>query len=132
MITPKQVDILGEVLTDKDAGAFPGLAELSELLNQSQRPAFQQALSAETHRKEKPPQRKKKVTHYLSQDISETLDRVLPRIRKLVPEETRKRVSKSRLVDSSMRLLLLEFEEKGKESLLVRQFLHNDREGHGT
>ncbi|MDA8165390.1 MAG: hypothetical protein M0017_10225 [Desulfobacteraceae bacterium] len=126
MTTPKKVDILGEVLTGADAESFPGLAELSSLLVRPEMPAMPQDAAGPG----KTPQRKRKVTHYLSWDISETLDRILPRVRELVPEKARKRVSKSRLVDSSLRLLLREFEEKGKESLLVRQYLHNNRDTH--
>lgn len=130
MITPKKVDILGDLLTSNEEEAFPGLAELNDFLSRPpERPIGQDAHPADASWNATPRGRKKKVTHYLSPAVSEELDRNLPRIRKFVPVNVRPKVSKSRLVDSSLRLLLQEFEEKGKESLFVRQFLHEDRDG---
>lgn len=129
MIAPKKVDILEDVLTGSDEGAFPGLAELSDLLSRPKSP-LPEARPPDKNRG-RTRRRKKKVTHYLSPEISEDLDRILPRIRKLLPEGGRKKISKSRLVNFSLRLLLRDFEEKGEESLLVKQFLRNVRDGNG-
>lgn len=132
MIIPKKVNILEEMLTGTDEEAFAGLTELSDFLARQEKPTPQEARSGKPRRKKAGP-KKKKVTHYLSPEISEGLDRILPRIRKIVPEEKGRRISKSRVVDTSLRLLLREFEEKEKESLLVRQFLPpEDRDRNGS
>ncbi|MEJ2032038.1 MAG: hypothetical protein P8Y63_03140 [Deltaproteobacteria bacterium] len=151
---PKKVDILGDVLTNSDERTIPGLMELSDLITpektaQPKRPTQPESpFQLESPAQQKKPAqlgtclkvqsskgkalRKKKVSLYLSPEIAESIDRILPRIRNLAPEKARKRVSKSSLVNFSLQLLLREYEEKGKESLLVRQFLHDDRDGNDS
>ena len=62
---------------------------------------------------------KRKKTHYLSQEISENLDRAQMTIRSLVPEDLRSRISKSHIVNQSLAVVLQEFEAKGKDSRLI-------------
>ena len=66
---------------------------------------------------------KTKTTHYLSQEISEDLDRALIAIRTLVPENLRSRVSKSCIVNQALAMSLQEFASKGKDSRLLYSIL---------
>jgi len=66
---------------------------------------------------------KRKKTHYLSQEISENLDRAQMTIRSLVPEDLRSRISKSHIVNQSLAVVLQEFEAKGKNSRLIRTIM---------
>lgn len=127
MIPGKKKDILHEVLTSTVRDNLPGVEELSNFLDQRRGGQEDRNLQPNRKRKKGKPG-KKKTTHYLSLETFECLNRTLPRIRRIFPEDLRSQLSKSRLVDSSMRLLLQEFEEKGKDSLLVRQFLDDDDE----
>lgn len=75
------------------------------------------------HILKKQPHRKKKTTHYLSQETYEGLNDIRGRIKKLLPAEFKSRISKSLVVDFSLRLILAEFETREKESLLIQQIL---------
>jgi hypothetical protein len=122
----KKKDILTEVLTGADQGNFPGLDEMSRLLTQTARPARQKTIHQGGGGKSEDAARplKKKTTHYLSPETFEGISRTLPEIVRNIPEGARKRFSKSKLVDASVNLLLRDFAEKGKESLIIRYFLN--------
>lgn len=77
----------------------------------------------------KRPQRKKKTTHYLSQETYDGLNDIKERIKKLLPAEFKSRISKSLVVDFSLRLILAEFETREKESLLLQQILAPGKNG---
>ena len=64
-----------------------------------------------------------KTTHYLSQEISEDLNRTHIAIRSLVPGNLRVRVSKSFIVNQALAMSLQEFASKGKDSRLLRSIL---------
>ena len=66
---------------------------------------------------------KKKKTHYLSQEISENLDKTQITIRSLVPENLRYRISKSLIVNKALAMILQEFKAEGKNSRLMRSII---------
>jgi hypothetical protein len=65
----------------------------------------------------------KKKTHYLSQEISENLDKTQMVIRSLVPENLQPRISKSHIVNQALAIILQEFEVKGKNSRLMHTII---------
>ncbi|MHB8988244.1 MAG: hypothetical protein ACYC6S_05615 [Desulfobulbia bacterium] len=71
---------------------------------------------------------KKKSTHYLSEEIFADLDEARDKINELVHQRLKSRVSKSRIVDQALRMILKEFEEKGEKSPLVKEILKDIRQ----
>ena len=68
---------------------------------------------------------KKKSTHYLSGEIFTDLDEARDKINDLVQPRLKTRISKSRIVDQALRMILKEFEEKGEKSHLIKEILKN-------
>ncbi|MFA7381953.1 MAG: hypothetical protein WC001_00735 [Desulfurivibrionaceae bacterium] len=66
---------------------------------------------------------KKKSTHYLSGEIFADLDEARDKINALVNQRTKSKVSKSRIVDQALRMILKEFEEKGDKSRLIKEII---------
>jgi hypothetical protein len=64
---------------------------------------------------------KKKSTHYLSGEIFADLDEARNKINELMRPRLKSRVSKSRIVDQALRVILKEFEEKGEKSRLIKE-----------
>jgi len=71
---------------------------------------------------------KKKSTHYLSGDIFADLDEARDKINEFVQPHLKSRVSKSRIVDQALRMILKEFEEKGEKSRLIKEILKGLRQ----
>lgn len=71
---------------------------------------------------------KKKSTHYLSEEIFADLDDARDKINELVHQRLKSRVSKSRIVDQALRMILKEFEEKGEKSHLIKEILKDHRQ----
>jgi hypothetical protein len=123
----KKTDILHEVLTSDSQDPIAGIEELNSFLCQA--PKTGRELVQRQDRDQARP-RKKKTTLYLSPETFERLGLALPDLRALFPAEVGRKFSRSRLVDSSMLLLLREFADQGRDSLLIRQFMEGD--GHGA
>jgi len=70
---------------------------------------------------------KKKSTHYLSGEIFADLDEARDKVNELVHQRLKSRVSKSRIVDQALRMILKEFEEKGEKSHLIKEILKDIR-----
>ncbi len=70
---------------------------------------------------------KKKSTHYLSGEIFADLDEARDKINELVHQRLKTRVSKSKIVDQALRMILKEFEEKGENSHLIKEILKGIR-----
>ena len=64
---------------------------------------------------------KKKTTHYLSGEIFADLDEARDKINELMHQRAESKVSKSRIVDQALRMILKEFEEKGEKSRLIKE-----------
>ena len=71
---------------------------------------------------------KKKSTHYLSEEIFADLDDARDKINALVHQRVKSRVSKSRIVDQALRMILKDFEEKGEKSPLIKEIIKNLRQ----
>lgn len=70
---------------------------------------------------------KKKSTHYLSEEIFADLDDAREKINELVQPRVKSRISKSRIVNQALRMILREFEEKGEKSHLIKEILKDIR-----
>ncbi len=67
-----------------------------------------------------PRQKKKKTTHYLSFDISDTLDHAKDDIKTLVDGHGVNRITKSSIVNTALQIVLEEYERNKEHSALVR------------
>jgi hypothetical protein len=113
----KKQDVLKDILGSSQDDSVPGLEELSQLIHPRGKPPSIASASKTTAR------RKKKTTHYLSEEIFENLGEAKERIQDLIPGGERIRISKSGIVNSALKMILREFEAKGEKSLLVRHMM---------
>jgi len=129
----KKRDRLSELLLGKSTEGLVGKKELNAVnrllevpsankspVNINDQPQQTKNVSPAQKRPQKP---KKKKTHYLAQEISESIDRTQTIIRSLVSENLRYRISKSLIVNQSLAMILQEFEVQGKNSRLVRSIM---------
>lgn len=63
---------------------------------------------------------KRKTTHYLREGIFVELDQAKKKIQGQSPEKQRSRVTKSRIVNLALSLVLRDFKKRGERSVLVR------------
>lgn len=127
MVPRKKKDIMLDMLTADDPASSPELDELTSFLTQTPAPA---AKPQGRGQRTKPNARKKRrATHYLAPETFERLERLLADIRLILPENARKRLSRSSLVDSSMLMLMQDFEKNGENSRLVRWLLQELENG---
>ncbi|MFU8818670.1 MAG: hypothetical protein ACNA74_02975 [Desulfurivibrio sp.] len=116
-----------DMLTAEDPASSTELDELTSFLTQTPAPA---AKPQGHGQRTKPNARKKRrATHYLAPETFERLERLLADIRLIMPENARKRLSRSSLVDSSMLMLMQDFEKNGENSRLVRWLLQELENG---
>ena len=137
---PEQ-DVLGDILTGALEDAASELDGLSEVIHRSfgvqAKPQTQPDPEPVSESHLGPPSvapaasgsRKKKTTHYLSEETVDVLDSVRGEIRKLLVPKLQSRVSKSEIVDHALRIVLEEFGKKGKSSVLVEEILRAIRKG---
>lgn len=129
----KKRDILSELLVDKSPEGIISKKEINAVnriikTSSSSRTAVsiknqltQAEKSAAVRKRNSEPKRKK--THYLSREISESLDKAQVSIRSRVPEKLRSRVSKSHIVNQALAMILQDFGSKGNNSMLMRTIL---------
>lgn len=84
--------------------------------------------SPQRQKKTSPSDSKKKSTHYLSEEIFTDLDEAREKINELVHPRVKSRISKSRIVNQALRMILKEFEEKGEKSHLIKEILKDIRQ----
>jgi len=125
----KSFDILGDILSDSPSGLIRGLDELSTLIYASPKGSTSQGhVPPPTEKKRRTSVRRRKTTHYLRQEIFENLGEASTDIRDVLPEASKSKASKSRIIESAISVVLQEFEAKGKESALVRELLKKSGE----
>ena len=126
----KKRDVLFELLTDQPTEGVISKKELNALkkligdipqikLTHGKQPEKTKKIAVRKKKKEA----KRKTTHYLSEEIFENLDSVQKKIRSIVPENLKSKVSKSEIVNQALVLILKEFETKGEDSKLVRNII---------
>jgi len=123
-------DILKDVLSGFPEEPIPGIEDLAELIYKGL-PSQLQAAGEEKIRNRIPKVKKlkKKTTHYLSEDIFETLGETKEKLTGMLSEIPKMRISKSRIVNQALEVVLKEFDQKGEESLLVKKILKRSPEG---
>ncbi|UCD65846.1 MAG: hypothetical protein JSW69_07510 [Deltaproteobacteria bacterium] len=125
----KKRDVLTDLLLGKSSEGIISKKELNALnkLIEGQpakkAPAKNKTKPVKTRKiavSKRPQKVKKKTTHYLSQEISENLDKVQMDIRSRLPENLQSGISKSHIVNQALAIILQEFEAKGKNSRLMQ------------
>lgn len=127
-------DIMDALLKGSSGDAAPETSSFARLIHRERKtkgakqPAAN-ALSTKPESKKAPAgDSKKKSTHYLSEEIFADLDDAREKINELVRQRLKTRVSKSRIVDQALRMILKEFEEKGEKSPLIKALLKNSHQ----
>lgn len=128
-------DIMDALLKGSSEDAADEALALAKLIHRKGEPedAKQQpvagTLSPEAESKKAPgSESKKKSTHYISEEIFEDLDDARDKINELVHPRLKSRISKSRIVDQALRMILKDFEEKGEKSHLIKEILKDIRQ----
>ncbi len=127
--TSKPKDLLGDILQDSSELEFHGVDALNTLIMELGREGKSQVTTKKVGKKGKGTARKKKAvpkkktTHYLLHEIFVDLDYARAKIRQLVPENVRARVTKSAIVNHALQVAFDEFEAKGDKCLLVKSFI---------
>lgn len=119
-------DILGELFRgDHNLVAMPGLEELDLLIHSCMAPkSFRDSQKGNLlPLKRKNPSTTKKTTHYLRNEIFEGLTQAKLLLTRLLPEGSKSKASKSKLVNHAVQVLLREIEEKGAESPMVKTII---------
>jgi hypothetical protein len=129
-------DIMDELLSDSKAHGYIRQKELDELLDLMQNPflpspsLYEYSIELEpvikkTRVKEKSSKTKRKTTHYLTEENFKDLGLAKNVIRNRVPEQYRSRISKTRIVNQALEMILHEFELQGVNSKLMQIILQN-------
>lgn len=132
MAAKNKHDIMDALLkgsAEDAAHETPSLAKLIHRTGEKAGPKYPDGSASCRDKKENPGgDSKKKSTHYLSGEIFADLDEARDKINELVHQRLKSRVSKSRIVDQALRMILKEFEEKGEESPLIKEILKGIRQ----
>ena len=130
-------DILEDLLTDSRVHGYIRQRELDDLLDVIDNPFFNDtslydySINLEPDKKEPQEKRKRsrqtkrKITHYLTEDNFEKLVRAKMDIRKHVPEQYRSQISKTKIVNQALRMILQEFQLNGEKSKIMQTILQS-------
>ncbi len=123
----KKKDILDDILKGSEEDSIPGMDDLTELLYRGGQPSAEAStkksvVAPKQKRKEKT-SAKKKVTYYIPEKISVELGEAKAKIKVMVPEELKSRVSMSRIVELALNSIFNELKTKGQKSSLVKDIL---------
>ena len=122
----KKQDVLKAILSDSGDNFVPGLEELEKLIHRSvKRPEPASVIEKPKAKKKRRP-RKRKTTYYLTEQVFENLGDAKEIIRKMLPDIQKSKISKTRIVDSALKMILKEFETSGSKSALVKQIQKRD------
>ena len=127
--TTSERDILGDILNDSHNGSVRGLDELSKLIHVTSRAddpltGFKGPKKGNVSpRKKKKKQSKRKSTHYLNEEVFDNLGEAKKIISEYLPTGSKRMATKSRIVESAIKVLLTEFDENGEDSYLVKELL---------
>jgi hypothetical protein len=120
--TDKKKDVLKDVLSRSESGSFYGEKDLLEIIYQTEaqqkKPTFEKAIKKRTTKRKR---QSKKTTHYLSEEIFDTLGDAKEKLRDMLPDEKLSNISKSGIVNFALDMILKEFDAKGDSSLLVKK-----------
>jgi len=68
-----------------------------------------------------------KATHYLAPQVASCLDEIREVLAEFLPSSPGLRVTKSRIVNAALRLVLRDVEKRGRESALVRYLIREEQ-----
>jgi len=122
----KNQDVLKAILSDSEDSFVPGLEELEKLIHRCVKPPEATAVTEKPKAKKKKVSKKRKTTYYLTEEVFENLGDAKEIIRKMFPDIQKSKISKTRIVDSALKMILNEFETKGSKSALVKQIKKRD------
>lgn len=132
MAAKNKHDIMDDLLQGSPEDAATEAPSLAKLIHRTVIPASAKhpaGITSSPDRPKKPgSDSKKKSTHYLSEEIFADLDEARNKINELMHQRLKSRVSKSRIVDQALRMILKEFEEKGEKSPLIKEILKDRRQ----
>jgi hypothetical protein len=122
-------DIMDDLLKGSSEDATPEAPSLAKLIHRAGEtaPAKLPVGRASDPQKAHGGESKKKSTHYLSGEIFDDLDEARDKINELVHPRLKSKISKSRIVDQALRMILKDFEEKGEKSHLIKEMLKDLR-----
>ncbi len=120
-------DIMDALLKGSSAEA-PGDLKLLDRLIHKNRGKDEENRTREKGAPSRPDQRrqkarKKKTTHYLSKERYEDLGDAQSKINRFMQRHLKSRVSRSRIVDQALKMILKDFEEKGEKSPLLQEII---------
>jgi len=119
----EQHDILGELFRgNQNFTAVPGLEELDSLIHACLAPQPRTRKNV-LPLKPRAGASKKKTTHYLREDVFDGLTQAKQILKRLLPDGSKGRASKSNLVNYAVNTLLREIEEKGVDSPAIKSIL---------
>jgi len=122
----KKQDVLKAILSDSGDNFVPGLEELEKLIHRSVKPPEPASVIVRPKAKKKRRSKKRKTTYYLTEQVFENLGDAKEIIRKMLPDIQKSKISKTRIVDSALKMILKEFETSGSKSALVKQIQKRD------
>ena len=132
MAAKNKHDIMDALLKGSAEDAAHETSSLAKLIHRTgekARPKHPEGSASSADQKKNPGgDNKKKSTHYLSEEIFADLDEARDKINELVHQRLKSHVSKSRIVDQALRMILKEFEEKGEKSPLIKEILKDIRQ----
>ncbi len=130
-----QRNVLADILNDPHTGKIRGVEELNQLIfldpvkEKNKKSVSKKISTRKTKRKKRRKQRaKRKTTHYLTEEVFADLGNAKDIIRSYMPKGSKLIASKSRIVESAIKVLLDEFERKGEDSYLVQELLKKRKE----
>ena len=123
-------NVLTDILNDPQTGAVKGIEELNKLIFvdstskvvKTKSPVTKKSIVTAKKKKRKKIV-KRKTTHYLTEEVFDDLGNAKDIIKSYLPKGSKLRASKSRIVESAIKVLLDEFESKGEDSYLVKELL---------
>lgn len=120
-------NVLEDVLTGLDSDSSPCLEELDKLIHRSFRltpPSAAEAGGSLLDRALRLTSTgKRKTTIYLTDTLAKDLDQAKEKLKEMVPDEARAYTSKSAIANIALRVLLRDLEQRGEESILMRQLM---------
>jgi len=129
----KKSNLLSDLLDDKVSEGIVSKKELNSLnkiifTTQQISPSHkkQKEKSKKTPLRKNKKERDEKTTLCLSREVFEYLDTVSNELRTIVPENLRPGITRSQIVNQALTLILKDYQEKGKNSRLVRSIMHTN------
>jgi uncharacterized membrane protein YheB (UPF0754 family) len=127
MAATNKRDIMDDLLKGTTESGHADIKDLHKLIHQerlkSKPGKTKHSATGKAKKKKAGKDNKRKTTHYLSEEIFDDLDEAKEKINALMQKQLKSRVSKSKIVDQALKMILKDFEEKGEKSPLIQEIL---------